>query len=304
MIALVMAGFFAFVLLAVTAGALVFQRWQGEPASNQLSSPSTAVASSNAVGAGPHWLEALLETLGGSLAHRKDDRLRSQLFRAGYRAPSALSTFHGAQIVSAMVLAAILAWGTILAAGPESSILLPALCGLGFGFLAPKRYLDYRVKSRAMRLRSALPPSVDLIVLALEAGQSLDQAMQEAARSLRRIFPDLAAEFTFCALEMRAGTPRAESLRRMGERCGEEEIRKLVAVLVDGERFGVSLGPALRAHAHYLRVRTRQRAQEAARKLSVKLVLPVFFLIFPSVLLVTLAPAYLQLRQFLGKLVE
>lgn len=303
MIALVMAAFFAFVLVAVTAGALLFQRWQSETAGVAAATTPAAAAET----AGPQGLESLLVTLGASLAHRTDDRLRSQLFRAGYRSPSALATFHGAQIVTAIVLATILAWGSLLWSAPDSgssSILLPAVCGLGFGFLVPKRYLDYRVKSRAMRLRSALPPSVDLIVLALEAGQSLDQAMQEAARSLRRIFPDLSAEFTFCALEMRAGTPRAESLRRMGERCGEEEVRKLVAVLVDGERFGVSLGPALRAHAHYLRVRTRQRAQESARKLSVKLVLPVFFLIFPSVLLVTLAPAYLQLRLFLGKLVE
>lgn len=304
MIALVMAGFFAFVLVAVTAGVLAYQRWQGESALSVSGAGSTEAAAGVNNG-GPGGLESLLAALGGSLARgRKDDKLRSQLFRAGYRAPSAVSSFRGAQIACSAALGAIGAWATLLFGGPGSSVVLPALCGLGFGFLAPNRYLDYRVKSRALRLRSALPPSVDLIVLALEAGQSLDHAMQEAARSLRRIFPDLAAEFTFCALEMRAGTPRAESLRRMGERSGEEEIRKLVAVLVDGERFGVSLGPALRAHSHYLRVRTRQRAQESARKLSVKLVLPVFFLIFPSVLLVTLAPAYLQLRHFLGKLVE
>ena len=103
---------------------------------------------------------------------------------------------------------------------------------------------------------------------------------------------------------MRAGTPRGEALRRMAERCGEDEIRKLVGVLVDGERFGTSLGPALRGHAHYLRIRMRHKAQEASRKLTVKLVIPVFFLIFPSVLLVTLGPAYLQLRQFLDALLK
>ena len=142
------------------------------------------------------------------------------------------------------------------------------------------------------------------MVLTLEAGQTIDQGILEAARSVGRVYPDLASELTFCSLEMRAGTPRGEALRRMGERCGEEEIRKLVAVLVDGERFGTSLGPALRSHAHYLRTRMRHKAQESARKLGVKLVMPVFFLIFPSVLLVTLGPAYLQLTLFLDTLVK
>lgn len=301
MTVLLVAAFFAFVMLAVSAGALLYQRWQNEPA--PAGGPAaTALAGGGGEDAGGSPLEALLAALGKGLSHRKDDDLRRQLFRAGYRAPSALAMFHGAQIMSAVGVAIILAWSSVFAHG--GSILLPIVCGLGFGFLAPKRYLDYRVRKRAMLLRSALPPALDLIVLALEAGQTLDQAMQESARSLRRVYPDLASEFTFCSLEMRAGTPRAESLRRMGERCGEEEIRKLISVLIDGERFGQSLGPALRSHAHYLRTRMRQRAQEAARKLSVKLVLPVFFLIFPSVLVVTLAPAYIQLKVFLGRLVE
>ena len=201
-------------------------------------------------------------------------------------------------------MALVMDWLALLRADDQTGLLLPAVCGLGFGYMIPKRVLEWQVKRRAQRLRRALPPALDLMVLALEAGQTIDQAVVESARSISRVYPDLASELTFCSLEMRAGTPRGEALRRMGERCGEEEIRKLVTVLVDGERFGTSLGPALRSHAHYLRTRMRHRAQEESRKLTVKLVMPVFFLIFPSVLLVTLGPAYLQLRQFLDVLVK
>jgi len=164
----------------------------------------------------------------------------------------------------------------------------------------PQRILNYLVKHRAGEIRRALPSALDLMVLATEAGQSLEQAMFDTSQALRQTYPDLSAELHFCHLEMRAGSPRLEAMYRLGERSGEEELRRLCAVLIDGERFGTPLGPALRVHARYLRTRMRQQAQESARKLSVKLVFPVFFLIFPSVMLVTLGPAYLQLEKFFG----
>jgi hypothetical protein len=184
---------------------------------------------------------------------QKDDGLRSLLFRAGYRSPSSVAMFHGVQLAAGITLALVCDWIVLLQGSGAGSLLIPAFCGLGFGYLIPKRFLEWQVKSRAHRLRSALPPALDLIVLALEAGQTIDHGIIEAARSSGRVYPDLSSELTFCSLEMRAGTPRGEALRRMGERCGEEEIRKLVTVLVDSERFGSSLGPALRSHAHYLR---------------------------------------------------
>ena len=287
---LLLAAFFAFVLLAVAGSALLYQRWAGEPAGGQ---------ETEALGTD------LLVSLGKAVGSvQKDDDLRSLLFRAGYRSPWSVARFHGVQVTAAIALATICGWIALLQGGSSGHSLIPVLCGLGFGYLIPKRFIEWQVKVRAQRLRSALPSALDLMVLALEAGQTIDQGINEAARSIGRVYPDLSSELTFCSLEMRAGTPRGDALRRMGERCGEEEIRKLVTVLVDGERFGSSLGPALRSHAHYLRTRMRHRAQEASRKLTVKLVMPVFFLIFPSVLLVTLGPAYLQLQQFLGALLK
>lgn len=294
---LMLAGFFAFVVVAITAASLLYQRYASESQSVEATLTTDEPGSSM----GADLLVALGKAFGSAT---RDGSLRSLLFRAGHRSPSAVSMFHGGQVVAGLVTALIVDWMVLLQHGGSAGLLIPAFCGLGFGYLIPKRGLEWQVRRRADRLRSALPPALDLMVLALEAGQTIDHGIMEAARSIGRVYPDLASELTFCSLEMRAGTPRGEALRRMGERCGEEEIRKLVTVLVDGERFGSSLGPALRSHAHYLRTRMRHRAQEASRKLTVKLVMPVFFLIFPSVLLVTLGPAYLQLRQFLGKLVE
>lgn len=301
---LMLAAFFGFVLLAAAGGAILWQNWQGD---------TGAGGGEVAAGEGAHddhaslWV-SLLSTLGGVLhpmsGGAEADKLRSQLFRAGHRSPSAVAQFRGLQLLASVLLALMLVWLSLWWRGVEATLIVPGLAGFGFGFLAPKRLLEWQVQARARRLRSALPPALDLIVLALEAGQSVDQGINEASRSLARVYPDLASELTFCSLEMRAGTPRSEALRRMGSRCGEEEIKKLVAVLVDGERFGTSLGPALRSHAHYLRTRMRQRAQEQARKLTVKLVIPVFFLIFPSVMLVTLGPAYIQLKTYLGGMLK
>jgi tight adherence protein C len=114
----------------------------------------------------------------------------------------------------------------------------------------------------------------------------------------------LCDELSFYLLETRAGTGRLEALAHLAERSPEPELKKVVAVLGDTERFGSSLGPALRAHGKYLRAQMRFRAQSSARKLGVKLVFPVFFLIFPSVLLVTLGPAYLQIQQFFKTLID
>jgi tight adherence protein C len=232
---------------------------------------------------------------------RAPQDLYKLLFRAGYRQPGAAMVFQGLQVIGAAALGLVI---VIVIPAERTNLPLALLAAAGFGFLLPGRILEFVVRRRMHRLRSALPPCLDLLVLALEAGQPLEQAMQDTAQALRTAFPELSSELVFCSLEIRAGTSRLEALHRLGERSGEEELRRIAAVLVDGERFGASLGPALRSHAHYLRGRMRQRAQEQARKLTVKLVLPVFFLIFPSVLLVTLGPAYLQLRHFLDDLLK
>jgi tight adherence protein C len=194
------------------------------------------------------------------------------------------------------------AWASVTFSNGNASS-LAALCGIGFGFLLPDRILERVALARGERLRRGLPAALDLLVLVVEAGQSVDAAVLETSRGLRISHPDLASEFTQLHLELRAEASREDALRNFTQRTQDLEIRKFVALLMDTDRFGSSLGPALRAHSHYLRTRFRQGAQEKARKVSVKLIFPVFFLIFPSVILVTLGPAVILIFQQMANMV-
>jgi tight adherence protein C len=218
-------------------------------------------------------------------------RLQRQLISAGFRWPSALSIFLGIKYATAVMLAVAGLAATVAYQHSVSAALLSVLCGGGFGYLLPDRVLDSMVQRRMDRLRRGLPAALDLLVLAVEAGQGLDAAILDTSRGLRGSHPDLASEFTQLQLELKANTTRVEALRNLEVRCRDIEIRKFVNLLIDTDRFGTSLGPALRTHARYMRIRFRQIAQEKARKVGVKLIFPVFFLIFPSVILVTLGPA-------------
>lgn len=244
------------------------------------------------------WSARLLETLLhlGVLAPApaEDASLRARLAAAGFRHPAAPAVFQGVRVAAAVLLAAGLAWASAAQGGDAAGAAAAAVCGLGIGMLAPKWALAARIQSRIQRIHAGLPAALDLMVLSVEAGQNLDVAIAETARELRGIFPELASEFSQVQLEIRAGRPRAEVLADLGRRTGSPELRKLAAVLIDSDRFGVSLAPALRTHSRYLRTRRRQAAQEAARKLAVKLIFPVFFLIMPAVLVVTLGPAVLS----------
>ncbi len=247
-------------------------------------------------------LARTLLAVGEKTAPKKEAPVRRQLFQAGYRTHQAMALLGGIRFASAVTLGLIVFCVALVVKGKLTAALVPALSAGGFGYILPMRILDARSRARRERVRRGIPVGVDLLVLSIEAGQTLDQAMQDTAQSLAKVHPDLSAELLFCHLEMRAGKGRADALRHLAERSSEPEVAKLASLLLDGERFGASLAPALRNHARYLRTRMRHRAQESARKLGVKLVFPVFFLIFPSVLLVTLGPAYLQMRKSLTDL--
>ena len=243
--------------------------------------------------------------VGESVPGKKDsESLRKRLSMAGYRWPAAATVFHGIRVASALGLAGAVGWVVLIFHGDSESALVPALCAAAFGFMLPDRVLQARVRARARRIRRGLLPVIDLLVLTLEAGRSLDHAMHDVARALANSFPDICEEFMFFHLEVRAGKSREEALANLAERSPDPELKKMIGVLLDGDRFGVSLGPALRTHGRYLRIRVRQRAQEEARKLAVKMTIPTFLLIFPAVLVVTLGPAYLQLKESLGRLLD
>jgi tight adherence protein C len=283
------AGFFAFVLTAVAAVGYCYHRLAG---AGQATS-RTAFAS-------------LFQSIGENFPAAKNEQnpYRIRLTSAGYRWPAALAIFYGIKCGSALFFAGALGILALVYQHDSSAVPLPMICGLGIGFLLPDRVLTWRVKARAQRLRSAIPAALDLMVLAMEAGQALDQSIADASRGLKRTHPDLSGEFAQLYMELRTGSTRIGSFRALAARNKEPELRKLANLLIDSDRFGVSIGPALRSHAKYLRTRFRQQAQERARKIGVKLIFPVFFLIFPSVLLVTLGPACIMMAQQLKTLVE
>ena len=173
------------------------------------------------------------------------------------------------------------------------------LAGGGLGYLLTDRVLVSLGNRRAERLKRSLPLALELLVLALESGQSLDGAMLDTARELESSHPDLARELASVPPGILSTRSRQDQLRQLLNQNKEPEIRRFAQVLLDSDRFGTSLAAALRNQTRYLRTSLRQQAQEQARKVSVKLVFPVFFLIFPAVLLVTLGPAVLQLMDSL-----
>jgi tight adherence protein C len=295
------AGLFAFVLTGVIVAGYVYQRLtehrgvegHGEaPGGRPFASPSTVAN--------------LFQSIGENFPASKNEKnpYRARLAAAGYRWPAALPIFYGIKCGSALFFAGLMGIAALLYRGEPSIMAIPMICGLGIGFLLPDRVLNSRVRARAQRLRSAIPAALDLMVLVMEAGQSLDQAVADASRSLKRNYPDLSTEFAQLYLELRTGGSRADSFRALAARNNEPELRKLANLLIDSDRYGVSIGPALRSHAKYLRTRFRQQAQEKARKVGVKLIFPVFFLIFPSVLLVTLGPACIMMYQQLDSLLR
>jgi len=155
-------------------------------------------------------------------------------------------------------------------------------------------FLERKAKRRQETLRLSLPDALDLMVVSIEAGLGLDMAMQHVARELATSHPQLSEELSLVTLEMRAGKRRADALRNLAERTGEGELRKLVAILIQSDRFGTSMGESLRTHSDYLRTRRRQEAEERAGKVGVKLVFPIFFFILPSMLIVAAGPGLLQ----------
>lgn len=298
--------FFMFTLAAVSAAGYAFvlkpSRAQGESANAALpltlDHPELPAAQAAAVDVFRMMGEAL-----PAWAARTSE-LRRELAAAGYRWPSAVQVLLGIKCASALMLAAAGAWAAVTFGQEASGAFLPAACGLAFGYMVPDRVLSRLARRRSGSLRRGLPAALDLMVLAVEAGQALDASILDTSRGLRISYPDLAAEFTQLHLELKANTSREDALRNFARRTRDSEIQKFAALLIDTDRFGTSLGPALRVHARYLRTRFRQAAQEKARKVSVKLIFPVFFLIFPSVVLVTLGPAALliftQMKTLVG----
>jgi len=216
-------------------------------------------------------------------------RTRTWLIQAGYRDPRVLTVYLGIR-----TLLAIFGLLIVILLGQIGNVAL--LVGLpAFGFLLPRFFLKRAIKKRQTRITLGLPDALDLTVICVEAGLALDQALMRVGEDLRPAHPDLSVELYLATLEMRAGKPRAEALRNLAARTGVDDLRALVATLVQTDRFGTSVTQALRVHSDSLRTQRRQRAEEQAAKTTIKMVMPLVIFVMPSIMFVTLGPAIIQL---------
>jgi len=230
--------------------------------------------------------------------------LRRDLMAAGYRSENALFYYQAGRVIAIVVLVGLaMIFRSYITSNGILAIVIPIAAGF-LGFYAPSLYLDNLVANRHDRLRMSLPDALDLMVVSVEAGLGLDQAIQYVAKELITTHPDISEELQLVNLEIRAGKRRVEALRNLAERTGETELRKLVAILIQTERFGTSIADSLRTHSDFMRVRRRQEAEERANKVGVKLVFPIFFFILPSMLVVSAGPGLLQVFKYLFPLMK
>ncbi|MFB3826736.1 MAG: type II secretion system F family protein [Bryobacteraceae bacterium] len=224
---------------------------------------------------------------------------RRAMIAAGYRNDNAVGIFYGIKVVCAVagLIASLLLMDAMGKTMVMRIVFLAA--GAGGGYVLPGFFLERMIKKRQETLRLSLPDALDLMVVSVEAGLGLDQAIQHVSRELQPTHPEISEEWGLVTLEMRAGKRRSDALRNLAERTGEPELRKLVAILVQNDRFGTSMAESLRSHSDFMRTRRRQEAEERAGKVGVKLIFPIFFFILPSMMVVTAGPALLQIFKYL-----
>jgi tight adherence protein C len=222
-------------------------------------------------------------------------KTRAILIQAGYRSPQHATIYRGLRVL----FGALGFLSVFLFTGFNSPLLLLGLTA--FGFYIPRFMLKKRLQERQRRIRIGLPDGLDLTVICVEAGLSLDQAMMRVGEDLRTAHPELSNEFHLFDLETRAGKPRVEALRNLAERTGVDDIRSLVGTLIQTDRFGTSVAQALRVHSDSLRTERRQRAEEQAAKTTVKMIIPLVLFVMPSLIFVTVGPAVIQLLHIFQK---
>ncbi len=221
-------------------------------------------------------------------------KLRLRLVRAGFRGDEALPVFFAIRLVTALGAFALLATPIIIR--PNVPLAIGA-CGLGY--VLPGIVLARIMKRRQHRITLSLPDALDLMVVSVEAGLGLDQAMLRVGDELDFAHPELSGELRLVNLELRAGKARVEALHNLAERTGVEDVSSLVAMLIQTDRFGTSIAKSLRVHSDTLRTKRRQRAEEAAAKTGAKMVFPLVFCIFPAIFVVTIGPAVIKFVQVL-----
>ncbi|MEP6570774.1 MAG: type II secretion system F family protein [Acidobacteriota bacterium] len=229
-------------------------------------------------------------------------KLQKQLMQAGFRSPGAVTVYRAIQLAAMAGLPAAVALACAVLARPLNGAILWILFAFVIGFFLPRYALRRMIRSRQQLVRWGLADALDLMVISIEAGLGLNAAMMKVSSELKEVHPDISDEFELANLEIRVGRERDEALRNLAERTGVDDLRSLVAMLIQTDRFGTSIAKAIRAFSDSLRTKRRQRAEQAAQKAAVKLLLPLACFLFPTLFIAILGPAALQLMDTLGKM--
>jgi tight adherence protein C len=285
--------FFAFTavfLLIATAG-LIFYRSSANRRLSQIVVSQEQAAILTGIAANPRKarIEKILYPFQRVIPRsaKEVSGLRKLLARAGYREAKYVNTYYAAKVLAPATLCLLATFSGSLPLTP----LFVYATAIGLGFLLPDFWLSHLIKVRQMNIRLGLPEALDLLVVCVEAGLSLDKAIMRTGEEMRVSQPAIADELGLISLEQRAGRPRTEAWSECAERTGVDTVRALASLIIQADKFGTSIGKALRAQAETLRTRRRQDAEEQSAKTTVKLVFPLVLLIFPSLFVVTLGPS-------------
>jgi tight adherence protein C len=296
---MLLASLFIFALIAAIGATLGMQLWvRPKAAIDRVTASASADAQASIGHPSLAWRE-LVKKLGTLVPSAPKDStvMARRLMRAGFRGPNALKMLYGSKVILSVILLAVAVAATArFDANPSTKILI-VVASFAAGFFGPNEYVRRAAARRQKRIRRGLPNALDLMVVCVESGLGLDQAIVQVAKELQFAHPEISGEFGLMNLEMKAGARRAEALRNLADRTGVDEVKKLVAVLVQADRFGTSVAQSLRGHSEYMRVQTRQQAEEKAAKLGVKLVFPIFFCILPSLFVVTVGPVLVKIMR-------
>jgi tight adherence protein C len=229
-------------------------------------------------------------------------KVQKLLMTAGFRGPNASAIYRAIQLASLVMFPSAVAVVFIAMAWPLNSAVTWFLVAFILGFFLPRFVLDQMIKGRKQRVRWGLADALDLMVVSIEAGLGLNAAMLRVSDELKDVHIDISEEFELANLEIKVGRDRDEALRNLAERTGVDDLRSLVAMLIQADRFGTSIARAVRVFSDSLRTKRRQRAEQAAQKAAVKLLFPLACFLFPVLFIAILGPAMLTLIDTFGSM--
>src|SRR5579862_5126784 len=241
----------------------------------------------------------LIKKLGNIIPQSPKDVtvMQRRLIRAGLRQPTALKMLYGFKVAMGVALPVLTTVSVVGSSWDSGNKFATILAAGAVGFFGPNEYVRRMANKRQKEISKGLANALDLLVVCVESGLGLDQAILQVSKELEHAHPEISEEFGLVNLELKAGKRRVEALRNLAERTGVDDLKKLVAVLIQADRFGTGVSQSLRAHADFMRIQARQVAEEKAAKLGVKLIFPIFFCILPSLFVITVGPVIMKIMR-------